>query len=114
MSLRRRSRRARPTTRSGESATPVRKLGSLTAADRREHGDFVVVVQDGGVAVVGLVAVDPDTRAVEHGDELLAVSRPRAVEQFPEGRGVVAVVGAAGRLARLREQPEPDAQLRSS
>ena len=67
----------------------------------------------GCVAGVGLVAVDPDTRAVEHRGELLPVAHPRAVEQLPERRDVVAVVGASGCLARLGEQPEPNAQLRS-
>ena len=89
-------------------------MSLLTAADGWEHGDFVVVVQLGGIAVVGLVAVDPDTRAFEHGDELLAVARGRVLEQFAEGGGVVAVVGTPGRFARLREQAEPDAQRCSS
>ena len=89
-------------------------VAALAAADGWEDGDFVVVVQLGGVAVVGLVAVDPDTRAFEHGDELLAVARRRVLEQFAEGGGFVAVVGAPGGFARLGEQAEPDAQRCSS
>ena len=71
-------------------------------------------MQPGGVAVVGFVAVDPHTRAFEHGDELLAVARGRALEKLPEGGGVVGVVGTPGCFARLREQAEPDAQRCSS
>jgi hypothetical protein len=71
-------------------------------------------VQRRRITVVGLVAVDPDTRTFEHRNELLAVARGRALEQFAEGGRFVAVVGAAGCFARLGEQAEPDVQRCSS
>ena len=60
---------------SAATLTHVRQRQVAAAADGWEDGDFVVVVQLGGVAVEGLVAVDPDARGVEHGGELLAVRR---------------------------------------
>jgi hypothetical protein len=85
------------------------------AADGREHRDLVAVVEDGGVAGDGLVAVDPDACGVEHRGELGAVARAGMGEEVAEQRVAVVelVGGGAGRLARLREQPQPDGQLRS-
>jgi hypothetical protein len=85
----------------------------LPAADRREDGYFVAVGESGGIAVAGLVAVDPHARAVEHRSELGAVSGARGIEELTEGRGLVPVVGTPGRLARLCEQPQPNSQRRS-
>jgi hypothetical protein len=68
----------------------------------------------GRVAGERLVAVDPDARVVEHRREPLAVTRTRARQQVAErGSAVELVGGAAGRLAGLREEPEPDGQLLS-
>jgi hypothetical protein len=79
-------------------------------ADGREHGDLVTVVEDGGVAGEGFVAVDPDARGVEHSRELGAVRRAQVVEQRAEIGGGALVVTASRRFARLREQPDADAQ----
>jgi hypothetical protein len=61
--------------------------------------------------VLGLVAVDPHTRRREHGAERGAVDGTRRRQQLAERGGLERVVGAARRLARLREQPQPDAQI---
>jgi hypothetical protein len=67
-------------------------------------------MEDSGVAVGGLVAVDPHAGVGEHGGEPVAVGGAQVVEQAAEGGGVAFVVRPAGRLAGLREQPDPDAQ----
>jgi hypothetical protein len=75
-------------------------------------------VELGEVAVEGFVAVHPDARGVEHAGEVGTVRRAQIVEQRAQGpseRGCVAfVVTATGGLARLREQPDADAQRWSS
>ncbi len=72
----------------------------------------------GEVAGDGFVAVHPDARGVEHAGEVGPVRRAQVVEQraeSPSERGCVAfVVTATGGLARLREQPDADAQRPSS
>jgi hypothetical protein len=71
-------------------------------------------VELGEVAGDGFVAVHPDARGVEHAGEVGTVRRAQVVEQRaerPPERGCVAfVVTATGGLARLREQPDADAQ----
>jgi len=86
--------------------TPV---GSA-AADRGEHGDLVAGAEQGGVAVGGLVAVDPDAGVVEHNGELGSVVGAEVGEQRAEGGGVAFVVGASRRFSGLGEQPDRDAQ----
>ena len=72
----------------------------------------------GEVTGEGLVAVHPDARGVEHTGEVGTVRRAQVVEERAEGPsergGVAFVVTATGGLARLREQPDADAQRRSS
>src|SRR5881409_539396 len=80
------------------------------AADGGEDGDLVAVVKDGGVAGERFVAVDPHARGVEHGRELGPVRRAQVVEQRAEIGGGALVVAASRRFARLREQPDADAQ----
>ena len=80
------------------------------AADGGQHGDLVAVVELGEVAGEGLVTVDPDARVVEHLCELGAVRRSQVGEQCAEGRRGALVVTTPSRLARLREQPDLDAQ----
>lgn len=82
----------------------------LTAADGGEDGDLVVVVERGGVAVEGLVAVDPDPGVRQDGGELGSVGGAGGVEELAEGGGVELVAGPAGGLAGLREQADPDRQ----
>jgi hypothetical protein len=67
-------------------------------------------VEDGGVAGEGFVAVDPDARVVEDGRELRAVGRTEVVEQRAERGGVALVVPATRGFARLREEPDVNAQ----
>jgi hypothetical protein len=67
-------------------------------------------VEEGGVAVGRLVAVDPDPGGGEHGGEGRAVVGAQIVEQRAEPGGVALVVTAGGRFARLREQADADAQ----
>ncbi len=83
----------------------------LPAADGGEDGDFVVGVQHGGIAVGGLVAVDPDAGVAEDGGEVGAVRGAGGVEELTEGGGVEVVTGAAGGFPGLGEQAQPDAQL---
>ena len=68
-------------------------------------------MQGSVVAVLGLVAVDPYPRRRKHGPEPLAVDRSRRRQQLTELVGLERVVGATRRLARLGEQPQPDAQI---
>ena len=52
------------------------------------------------------------TRAdVEHGAELRAVDRSRRRHQLADRGRFERVVGATRRVARLGEQPQPDAQI---
>ena len=67
-------------------------------------------MEDGGVAVGGLVAVDPDAGVGEDGGKAVAVRGAEIVEQAAQGGGVALVVRATGGFAGLREQPDPDAQ----
>ena len=67
-------------------------------------------MEDGGVAVGGLVAVDPDAGVAEDGGKAVAVRGAEVVEQAAQGGGVALVVRATGGFAGLREQPDPDAQ----
>jgi hypothetical protein len=75
-------------------------------------------VELGEVTGDGFVAVHPDACGVEHAGEVGTVRRAQVVEQRaerPSERGDVAfVVTATGGLARLREQPDADAQRPSS
>ena len=91
--------------------TPKRES---SAAHRGQHRDLVAVAQHGRVAVGRFVAVYPHARGVEHTRELRAVAILRGREQFVQCRDVVLVTRAPGRVARLREQSEPNAQRRSS
>jgi hypothetical protein len=83
------------------------------AADGWEDGDLVAIVELGEVTRDGFVAVHPDARGVEDARELGAVRRAQVVEERAEGHGRAFVVTATGGLARLREQPDADAQRRS-
>ena len=82
----------------------------LAAAHGREDRYFVAVGEERGVAVGGLVAVDPDARSVEHGREVVAVRLPGAGQQLAQGGGRVDGPSTTGRLASLREEEEPDTQ----
>jgi hypothetical protein len=49
-------------------------------------------VEDGGVAVGGLVTVDPDAGVAEDGGEAVAVRGAEVVEQAAQSGGVALVV----------------------
>jgi len=80
------------------------------AADGGEDGDLVAVVERGEVAGEGFVTVHPDARGGQHVREVGAVGRAQVVEQRAERAGRALVVSSTGGLARLREQPDADAQ----
>ena len=67
-------------------------------------------MEDGVVAVGGLVAVDPDPGVAEDGGEVVAVGGAEVVEQAAQGDGVALVVRPAGGFTGLGEQADPDAQ----
>ena len=94
----RRDRSPRGSSRTRSSAT----------AHGREHRDLVAVAQHGLVAVLGLVAVHPDTRGREHLAEGGTVDGAGRREQLTDRRRLERVLGATRGVTRLREESEPD------
>jgi hypothetical protein len=81
---------------------------SSATAHGREHRDLVAVAQHGLVAVLGLVAVHPDTRGREHLAEGGTVDGAGRGEQLTDRRRLERVLGATRGVTRLREESEPD------